>query len=205
MSDEMLRELTECALRIEKLYDGVPQDIEWAFCAGKLHLLQSRPITNLPVQPIEVVWEPTPPAVYVSRRQIVENMPDPICPLFEELYLTRGLESPRKKGLGMHGGGPMFVTVNGYGYQRFDWPQLHEYMADLREQGEQGTVSEEEIEAMEHAVWGPEQDKLVAGLTDQAVSDVDPFRASLSDDERQAFDNWRSGEKEDKYSGTWLA
>ena len=197
MSDEMLRELTECALRIEKLYDGVPQDIEWAFCAGELHLLQSRPITNLPVQPIEVVWEPTPPAVYVSRRQIVENMPDPICPLFEELYLTRGLESPRKKGLGMHGGGPMFVTVNGYGYQRFDWPKLHEYMADLREQGEQGTVSEEEIEAMEHAVWGPEQDKLMAGLTDQAVGDIDPFRASLSDDDRQAFDNWRSGEKED--------
>ncbi len=197
MSDEMLRELTECALRIENLYDGVPQDIEWAFCDGELHLLQSRPITNLPVQPIEVVWEPTPPAVYVSRRQIVENMPDPICPLFEELYLTRGLESPRKKGLGMHGGGPMFVTVNGYGYQRFDWPQLHEYMADLRAQGEQGTVSEEEIEAMEHAVWGPEQDKLVAGLTDQAVGDIDPFRASLSDDDRQAFDNWRSGEKED--------
>ena len=196
MSDEMLQKLTECALKIEDLYDGVPQDIEWAFCKGELHLLQSRPITNLPVQPIEVVWEPTPPAVYVSRRQIVENMPDPICPLFEELYLTRGLESPRKKGLGMHGGGPMFVTVNGYGYQRFDWPQLHEYMEDLRAQGEQGTVSEEEIEAMEHAVWGPEQEKMIAGLTDQAVGDIDPFRASLDDDERRAFDNWRSGEED---------
>ena len=196
MSDSMLRKLTESALEVEKLYDGVPQDIEWAFCADKLHLLQSRPITNLPVQPIEVVWEPTPPAVYVSRRQIVENMPDPICPLFEELYLTRGLESPRKKGLGMHGGGPMFVTVNGYGYQRFDWPQLHDYMEDLRAQGEQGTVSEEEIEAMEHAVWGPEQEKMIAGLTDQATGDIDPFRASLSAEEKETFDVWRSGENQ---------
>ena len=97
LTDDMLKELTETALAIEKLYDGVPQDIEWAFPPdGSLSLLQSRPITNLPVQLIEVVWEPTPPANILYRRQIVENMPDPICDLFEELYLTEGLESSRK-------------------------------------------------------------------------------------------------------------
>ena len=196
MSESMLNELSEAAMKVEKLCEGVPQDIEWAFCHGKLHLLQSRPITNLPVQPIEVVWEPTLPARYVSRRQIVENMPDPICPLFEELYLTRGLESPREKGSGMNGGGPMFVTVNGYGYQRFDWPQLIEYMDNLKAQGEQGTVSDEEIEAMEHEVWGPEQKIQIAGLRDQAVGDIEPFRESLSDDEKATFDTWRSGEEE---------
>ena len=96
LSDAMLRELSEAALAIERLYDGLPQDIEWAFSDGQLFLLQSRPITNLPVQPIEVDWSPPPPAQFMSRRQIVENMPDPICPLFDELYLTEGLESARK-------------------------------------------------------------------------------------------------------------
>lgn len=123
MNSEMLKQLCATAVSIEDLYDGLPQDIEWAFFDNRLHLLQSRPITNLPAQPIEPVWEPRPPARFISRRQIVENMPGPICPLFEELYLTRGLESPRPQSL-MVGGGPMFVTLNGYAYQRFDWPQI---------------------------------------------------------------------------------
>ena len=126
LSETMIQELAAAAVNIESLYDGLPQDIEWAFANGNLKLLQSRPITNLPVQPIEVDWSPTPPAKYVSRRQIVENMPGPICPLFEELYLTEGLESSRKGESLMVGGGPMFVTVNGYAYMRFDFPQLHE-------------------------------------------------------------------------------
>ena len=108
-------------MRIEALYDGLPQDIEWAFSKGRLHLLQSRPTTNLPVQPIEVEWIPTPPAKTLVRRQIVENMPDPVCPLFEQPYLTEGLEMPRKDNSPMVGGGPVFVTMNGYAYQRADW------------------------------------------------------------------------------------
>ena len=97
-----------------------------------LHLLQSRPITNLPPAPLQVRktpswprswanfsldhciptgmhgptcifwanltpfspqdldWSPPFPAKQMMRRQIVENMPDPLCPLFEELYLIDG-------------------------------------------------------------------------------------------------------------------
>ena len=96
LSENMLESLGATAIKIEALYDGVPQDVEWAIAQGKLWLLQSRPITNLPPQPIEVVWEPNPPAkILYYRRQIVENMPDPVCPLFEELYLTEGLEHAR--------------------------------------------------------------------------------------------------------------
>ena len=135
ISPEQLNELCETALQIEALYEGLPQDIEWAFCGGILHLLQSRPITNLGAQPIDVVWEPTAPARFVSRRQIVENMPEPISPLFEELYLTKGLESPRPKSL-MVGGGPMFVTVNGYAYQRFDFPQVIKEADERKQRGE---------------------------------------------------------------------
>ena len=122
LSDDMVSELTRTALAIENLYDGVPQDIEWGFSAdGSLSLLQSRPITNLPVQPIDVTWEPPPPARILYRRQIVENMPDPICELFEELYLTEGLEYARRGQESMvRGGGAHFVTCNGYAYCRAD-------------------------------------------------------------------------------------
>ena len=141
-------ELLAAAKKIENLFDGLPQDIEWAYGTdGALALLQSRPITNLPVQPIEVVWEPTPPAIYVSRRQIVENMPDPICPLFEELYLTEGLESSKtgKRESMQVGGGPLFVTVNGYAYMRFDFKRIVERRE--REKGNAQPVTEAEIEA----------------------------------------------------------
>jgi phosphohistidine swiveling domain-containing protein len=33
--------------RVERLYDGVPQDIEWLFAAGKIFIVQARPITSL--------------------------------------------------------------------------------------------------------------------------------------------------------------
>ncbi|KKM96537.1 hypothetical protein LCGC14_1177160, partial [marine sediment metagenome] len=114
LSEKSLKELTSIALNIEQTFEGVPQDIEWAISDGKLWMLQSRPITNLPPQPIKVSWEPTPPAKILARRQIVENIPDPVCPLFEELYLTEGLETPAKgqsRKSFFVGGGPMFVTV----------------------------------------------------------------------------------------------
>ena len=145
LSDTMIKELCKTAIDIECLYNGLPQDVEWAFCDGKLHLLQSRPITNLPVQPIDVEWMPTLPAKCVSRRQIAENMPDPISPLFEDLYLTQGLEAPREKSL-MVGGGALFVTVNGYAYQRFDWPAIHANLEIRRKRTKDSqSVSEQDI------------------------------------------------------------
>lgn len=41
-----LRRLAELGARCEEVFGG-PQDIEWAFAGGRLHLLQSRPITTL--------------------------------------------------------------------------------------------------------------------------------------------------------------
>jgi phosphoenolpyruvate synthase/pyruvate phosphate dikinase len=46
LAETALNELASVALQIEKKFDGVPQDIEWAISAGKLWLLQSRPITQ---------------------------------------------------------------------------------------------------------------------------------------------------------------
>ena len=190
LSDKQVQELCKTALDVESLYEGTPQDVEWAFCSGQLHLLQSRPITNLPVQPIDLVWEPAPPARFVSRRQIVENMPDPICPLFEELYLTRGLESPRPESL-MVGGGPMFVTLNGFAYQRFDWPQIIAE-ADRREKEKENPqpISEEDIEAAEFKAFEDQIRKSKEASAKVAVPDLQPFKESLNDADREAFSQW---------------
>ncbi len=183
LSDDMLQELASTAVEIERLYDGVPQDIEWAFSNTdggpdyELLLLQSRPITNLPVQPIEVVWEPTPPAKILYRRQIVENMPDPICPLFEELYLTEGLESGRS-GPSIHvGGGPGFVTCNGYAYNRADHPMNHM----------DPNLPEEELKAAFQQtideIW-----ERYGDLSDKQEHDMALFRSELSTEEQAEFD-----------------
>ena len=193
LSDSMLTELCNAALKVEALYEGKPQDIEWAFCNGKLHLLQSRPITNLPVQPIEVDWTPPSPAKYVARRQIVENMPDPLCPLFEELYLLRGLELVRPEGAGMVGGGPLFVTVNGYGYMRFDHQIIHDMNIEKIKD-----LSEEEIEAEDFKMMRKYSADAYARVSTMAVSDVKIFQEELKPEDRKLFDDWyeKSGREE---------
>ena len=46
LAKKSLTELAALAIKVEKEFDGVPQDIEWAISDGKLWLLQSRPITQ---------------------------------------------------------------------------------------------------------------------------------------------------------------
>ena len=201
LSEDMLTRLAETALGIEELFDGVPQDIEWAFSDGRLHVLQSRPITNLPVQPVELEWVPRPPAKYLSRRQIVENMPDPICPLFEELYLTEGLESSRGGKSLMVGGGPLFVTLNGYAYQRFDWPQFFTKGADEKPKG----IADADLDKAEYdaAMKAEERERQAllakhkAQQRKQAEHDVGLFAKTLSEDDRAAFQAWRASQDRD--------
>ncbi len=203
LSEAMITELCQVALNIESMYEGLPQDIEWAYSEGVLHLLQSRPITNLPVQPIEVDWIPAPPARLVSRRQIVENMPDPICPLFEELYLTRGLESARNGQSLMEGGGPMFVTVNGYAYQRFDWPAIIKE-ADRRKRLNEAThvVTEDEIEAAEYKAFMSQHSKHKQSAIDASGTDIELFVKDLNPEDKLAFDNWFSEQSEEDLAGS---
>jgi phosphohistidine swiveling domain-containing protein len=192
LSKEFLKDLTSVSLDIEQLFDGVPQDIEWAISGNKLWLLQSRPITNLPPQPIEVTWEPTPPARILARRQIVENIPDPCSPLFDELYLTEGLESPAKgktRKSYFVGGGPMFVTVNGYAYQRFDFPQVVDIQNEIDK-----AVSEEEKEKVISKIW-QQWDDLYAKMRDKSDStmeqnDLEMFLSELSSEDLKTFNEW---------------
>ena len=84
LSPNQLSELGRIAVEVESHYEGVPQDIEWAYASGKLWLLQSRPITNLPPEPpTGVRWDPPEPGAYLQRSQWVEHVPGPDSTLFE--------------------------------------------------------------------------------------------------------------------------
>jgi len=189
LSEKALKDLTSISLKVEHLFDEVPQDIEWAISDSKLWLLQSRPITNLPPQPIEVTWEATPPAQILARRQIVENIPDPCSPLFDELYLSEGLETSakgKKRNSYFVGGGPMFVTVNGIAYQRFDFPQVVDIQKEI-----DNASTEEEKEATIARIW-KEWDELYANLIKKTnptmeQHDLDLFLADLSTEDLKTF------------------
>ncbi len=128
LTDAMLNELAALGLKVEFLFEGIPQDIEWALVNDKFYLLQSRPITSLPNIVLSAVeWNPPTAGTKLIRRQVVENMPEPLSPLFEDLYLLQGLDRSIDQMLMEFGmpfnleefmERPMFLTVNGYAYCR---------------------------------------------------------------------------------------
>jgi phosphohistidine swiveling domain-containing protein len=131
LDDNAAAELARCGTRIEDLY-GAPQDIEWALAGGRFFIVQARPITNLPPPPLDDArWEPPVPGSAWWRRQVVENLPEPLSPLFDELYLREGLEPSINAMLAFLGmtylrvedvmDRPLFATVNGYAYLRADY------------------------------------------------------------------------------------
>jgi rifampicin phosphotransferase len=47
LTDDQVRALAVIGSRIESLYDGTPQDIEWCIADGAVYVVQARPITSL--------------------------------------------------------------------------------------------------------------------------------------------------------------
>ncbi|GEN07229.1 PEP-utilising enzyme, TIM barrel domain [Myxococcus fulvus] len=64
LGDVEVLELARLGLRVERHY-GAPQDIEWAEAGGRLHLVQSRPITTLGMtgKPVDAARPTTRPLV----------------------------------------------------------------------------------------------------------------------------------------------
>ena len=77
LSDEQILELAALGKQVESL-DGVPQDIEWGLAEGRIHLLQSRPVTS--IFPLPVNPNPAPLDVYLSFGA-VQGMLDPMTPM----------------------------------------------------------------------------------------------------------------------------
>lgn len=134
LTSPQLQELATAALAVEAHFDGAPQDIEWLFASGKLWLLQARPITNLPPAPLrDVRWEAPEPFAFLGRSQLVEHIPDPVSPLFEDLHMKRSLQHYWGRNLmrrGLHDYAEtqppscfyVQTTVNGYAYRHVGEP-----------------------------------------------------------------------------------
>ena len=123
LDDETAATLTRYGATIEQNY-GTPQDIEWALAGGEFFIVQSRPITALPEPMADppTDWSvPVPKGTY-WRASIVEQMPDPLSPLFADIVYESVPRSLDKLIEGFFGSGVFregdlaFPTVNGYAY-----------------------------------------------------------------------------------------
>jgi rifampicin phosphotransferase len=119
-------ELANYGIRIEEHF-GAPQDIEWARADGRFWIVQARPITALPEPeaPAPTDWTvPEPTAMYV-RASIVEQLPDPLSPLFADMIdgaVTRSLQALFRELLNedlIKDDDVGLPTVNGYAYYRY--------------------------------------------------------------------------------------
>ena len=123
LDDGTAAELAGYGTTIEEHY-GTPQDIEWALAGGEFFIVQSRPITALPEPMADppTDWSVPDPKGFYVRASIVEQMPDPLSPLFADLAdgsVTRSLDKLMNELLGsgtLREGDLAFPTVNGYAY-----------------------------------------------------------------------------------------
>jgi rifampicin phosphotransferase len=125
LDDKAAAVLAELGVRIEKHY-GAPQDVEWARAAGEFFIVQARPITALPepeaAPPTE--WSVPDPKAFYFRASIVEQLPDPLSPLFAAMVdgsVARSLRALMREFMGadVPSDAVGLPTVNGYAYYRY--------------------------------------------------------------------------------------
>ncbi len=80
LSDERILELAGLGRRVAEGY-GAPQDIEWAWADGRLHLLQVRPITSLFPTPAGL---PAEPLKVMTSFGALQGMLDAITPIGQD-------------------------------------------------------------------------------------------------------------------------
>ncbi|MFT4165511.1 MAG: PEP/pyruvate-binding domain-containing protein [Microlunatus sp.] len=107
---------------------GSPQDIEWVRdTRGDLMIVQSRPITALPepIGPVPTEWPVPHEHAWYFRASIVEQLPDPLTPLFAEVIDTAVANSITALMNGLLGsdtvrpGDVGLPTINGYAYYEY--------------------------------------------------------------------------------------
>jgi pyruvate,water dikinase len=100
LSLEEAREIARWALRAEERF-GTPQDLEWASTDGRIHVLQSRPVT---VAGRKEFCRNQRGGKYVLFKPLAENFTDPLTPLSASLWF----QGPVPPGLALIGGRPYF-------------------------------------------------------------------------------------------------
>ena len=115
ISIEQASEVVGLVRRLGTLLGG-PQDVEWAIADGQVHLLQSRPITALPVEP--AIDLPEPRETWIRAD---ENYAHPVRPLEFTVWAPR-LESSFTKVF-TEIGAPVetmrYRSIGGWVYSRF--------------------------------------------------------------------------------------
>ncbi len=116
LNEAQVAELAALARKIEDFY-GSLQDIEWCHANDHFYIVQARPITALPPEPVQ--WLPPNPKGMYARGSLCEHLPNPVSPLFGTLGI-RMVNIPTKDigemALGVGGGGYQYQTINGYVY-----------------------------------------------------------------------------------------
>ena len=79
LTDAQLAELADVGDRLQSTFGGVPQDVEWAYADGRLHVLQSRAITSLYPLPSD------DPATAWFSFGAFQGLLDPITPLGQDM------------------------------------------------------------------------------------------------------------------------
>jgi rifampicin phosphotransferase len=108
------RQVAELARRAEAHF-GAPQDVEWAIAAGRVYLLQARPMTALP-EPL--AWRPPGRGWWLRNFRLGEWLPEPVTPLFAG-WLLAVLERGVARAMQAESGIPMRpagAIVNGWYY-----------------------------------------------------------------------------------------
>jgi pyruvate,water dikinase len=118
-------ELVKLGVAIEAHYRA-PQDIEWCWANGQFYIVQARPITTLPPEPVR--WEsPIPGAKWMKDVQTAEWVKEPPSPLGVTTTLATMVtarERARTWPPAPKHRAPWFTRINGWFYQRADHEPL---------------------------------------------------------------------------------
>lgn len=116
LDEALVAQLVRLGSAIEAYFHS-PQDIEWCLAEEQVWIVQSRPITTLPPEPVH--WEsPVPGAKWFKDLQAAEWAAEPLSPLgatttFATMIAARQRKMPDKPL-------PWSVLVNGWLYMRAD-------------------------------------------------------------------------------------
>jgi pyruvate,water dikinase len=126
LDDAAAAQLVRLGTRVAEHF-GSPQDIEWARADGELFVLQARPVTALPEPAADAPtdWSVPERTALYARASIVEQLPEPLTPLFADLIdgaverSLRALLAEFGAADAVRDGDVGLPTVNGYAYYRY--------------------------------------------------------------------------------------
>jgi pyruvate,water dikinase len=118
LAPEGAAELARLGVKIEQLY-GQPMDIEWAMCAGRIFILQARPVTALPEPRTALEWKIPREGARYFRMSVAELLPEPLSPLFATLALPLWSEATQQimaQSMGLESDSFALLTIHDYAY-----------------------------------------------------------------------------------------